>query len=262
MNEIVVFERVLWGLTILLDGVLLVLLLYRKNHRVFPVFFLYILLNVLQGFALVGIYLIWGFDSPVSKALGWGSQSIVLAARAVAVAQLCQRVLEEYRGIWALAKRLLVVTAAVVLLCSWAAARGSWQLALLNSDRGLELSIASVIVIFFVFTRYYGVPVEPAVRALAIGFFLLSCFFVLNDTILERMMYGYTTLWNLLGTLAFLASLLLWTWTLREWQPATTLEPDLLPRGIYYAVAPEIDDRLRALNEHLGHFWNVDRKRS
>ena len=262
MNQIVTFERILWGFTIFLDGGLLVLLLYRKNHRVFPLFFVYVLFDFLQSFVLIGSYHIWGFNTPASRRIAYCTQGLVIAARALAVAQLCQRVLAKYRGVWALATRLLLGTAAIVLLYSWAVARGSWQFAVLNSYRGLELSMASVIVIFFLFIRYYQVAIEPAVRTLAIGFFLLSCFSVLNDTILERLMYDYSTLWNLLGTLAFLASMLLWTWGLRERQLATTLEPEMLPGGIYYEVAPEINDRLRALNEHLGHFWNAQRKRS
>jgi hypothetical protein len=262
MEKVVLFEKALLGLTVFLNGGLLVLLLYRKNHRVFPIFFVYVLSNFLQGFVLFGSYRIWGFNSPVSSGMAWGTQGFVTVMRALAVAQICHRVLAKYRGIWGLAWRMLLGTAAVVLLYSWAIARGSWQFAILNANRGMELAIASLIVIFFLFTHYYGVAVEPAVRALAIGFFLYSCFFVVNITILEGWMYDYATLWNLVGTLAFLASLLVWGWGLRERQPQTTFEPEMLREGIYRALAPEINDRLRALNEHLGHFWYVERNRS
>jgi len=262
MNEIAAFEWILWGFSLFLDGMLLVLLLYYKNHRVFPAFFVYILFNLLQGLVLIWSYLFSGFSSPLSIRIAWGTQAVVVAARALAVALICERVLVRYRGVWALAKRLLVATAAVVLLCSWAVASGSWQFALLNANRGLALAIASAIVTLFAFARYYGVAVEPAVRTLAIGFFLYCCFLVLNDTILERLMYDYTSLWNLLETLAFLASLLLWTWVLRAPLPATPPELQLLPAGIYNAVSPEINERLRALNDHLENFWKVGRNRS
>jgi hypothetical protein len=257
MNEIPVFVRMLWGFTAFLDGGLLILLLYRKNHRVFPAFFVYVLFDFLQCFVLYGSYRIWGFYSPVSNRIAWGTQGVVMAARALAVATICQRVLGNYRGVWALASRLLLTTVAVVLLYSWAIARGSWQFAVLNAHRGIELAIASVIVILFLFTRHYEVTVETAVRTLAVGFFLYSCFFVLNDTVLERRLYDYSTLWNLLGTLAFLASMLLWSWGLRQGHPERTFEPEMLSEGIYPAVAPEINDRLRALNDHLRHFWKV-----
>jgi hypothetical protein len=262
MNEIPASVRLIWGVTAFLDGGLLVLLLYRKNYRVFPAFFVYVLLDFLQGFVLGGSYWIWGFQSSVSRQIAWGTQGVVMTARAAAVAQICQRILANYRGVWALAKRLLILTAVVVLLYSWAIARGGWQFAVLNGHRGIELAIASVIVILLLFTRYYGIFVEPAVRVLTIGFFLYSSFYVLNDTILERWMYDYSNVWNLLGTSAFLASVLVWIWGLREPQPQRTLEPEMLPEGIYRGVSPEINDRLRALNDHLGNFWNVERKQS
>lgn len=246
---------------IFLNGGLLVLLLYRRNHRAFPGFFVYILLNFLQCFLLLESYRIWGLDSSVSRRMAWGSQVFVSGAKALAVAQICHRVLAKYRGIWALGRRLFIGTVVVVLFYSLVAARASWEFAVLNAGRGMELAVASVIVIFFCFSRYYEVPMEPAVRALTIGFFLYSSFYVVNITLLEGWLYGYVTLWNMLGTLAFLATLLLWSWGLRERQPETTLEPKLLPAGIYYEVAPEINDRLRTLNEHLGHFWNAERKR-
>lgn len=262
MNEITAFERMLWGATVFLDGGLIVLLVYRRNYRVFPAFFVYILFDFLQCFILFESYRIWGFNSPVARHIGWETQGAVIGARALAVAQMCQRVLGMYRGVWALAKRLLFATAAVVLLYSWAVARGSWEFAVLNADRGLELSIACVIVILFLFTRYYGIIVEPAVRALAIGLFLLSCFFVLNNTVLEVWMYHYATLWNMLKTLAFIASMLLWSWGLREQQPETAFAPEMLSDEIYQAIAPETNDRLRALNDHLDQFWHAERKRS
>jgi len=262
MGEIALFQRVLWGVAIFLDGALLLLLLDRKSHRVFPAFFVYILVDFVQGFVLFACYLAWGFNSPAASRVGWATQAFVLAARALAVAQICERVLAKYLGVWALAKRLLLATVAVVLLSSWAVARGSWQFAVLNADRGLELAMASCILILFLFIRYYGVAVENSVRTLAIGFFLYSCFHVLNDTILERWLHNYSAAWNLLAALAFLASQSIWISVLRERQSVTTTEPDLLPEGIYYAVAPEINDRLRSLNDHLGQFWNVVRKRS
>jgi hypothetical protein len=261
MNEIVVYEKVLWGLTIALLAGLVVLLLYRKNHRRFPFFFAYTLFTVLQNLVLFESYRIWSFNSPITKQVTWGTQGVVIIARALAVAEICHRILGKYRGVWILARRLLAVTAGGVLLYSWAVARGSWQFAVLNADRGVELAIASAIVILFLFARYYGVAVESAVHTLAVGFFLYSCFFVVNDTILERWMHDYSTLWNLLGTLAFLASMLLWGWGLRKPQLEAALQPEMLSDGTYGAVAPEINGRLRALNNQLGQLWSVDRKR-
>jgi len=102
----------------------------------------------------------------------------------------------------------------------------------------------------------------PAVRSLAIGFFLYSCFAVLNDTILESWRYRHAALWNLVGMLAYLESLLLWIWAVRKRQPEITLEPALLSQGVYQTLAPEINFRLKLLNEHLHQILCPEARRS
>jgi type VI protein secretion system component VasK len=109
--------------------------------------------------------------------------------------------------------------------------------------------------------KYYEIAVEATALYLSIGFFLFSSFSVLNNTILETWPYSYATLWNMLGTLAFVATLLLWIWAVREKQPETALGPVMMPQGAYYAVVPEINDRLKALNDQLSQFWRVEARR-
>ena len=182
---------------------------------------------------------------------------MVSLTRAMAVAEICYLILARFRGIWRLAWRLLAAAAALVALNTWALSRGSLRSAILSLDRGLELVMATVIVLLFVFVRYYEVVVQPSVRTLAIGFFLFSTFRVLDDTILDRWWRTSGPLWNLTGTLTFLASLLLWTWALRQKQQYTMPEPELLPEGHYHSMSPAINARLKSLNERLGHFWGA-----
>jgi hypothetical protein len=50
--------------------------------------------------------------------------------------------------------------------------------------------------------------------------------------------------------------LLLWTWALRNPQGASRAEEPLMGAGVYESLSPEINARLRALNEKLSRFWN------
>ena len=156
---------------------------------------------------------------------------------------------------------MLLAVVILLLFYSSASARLNWQLAVLYADRGLELTIAVAIVTLFLFVRYYEIEVEPAARSLAIGFLIYSCFSVLNNTILENWMHRYATLWNVLNTFAFMASLLLWMWALRATQPPTAAAPELLSDSVYRTLAPEISLRLKALNEHLSQWWYAEAKR-
>jgi hypothetical protein len=262
MAEFITFDRLLWGITFFLNIALVVLLLYRKNQRVFPFFFIYNLLNFLHGVAIFEGYRIWGFGSVTAFKLAWGTQGLVTLARAAAVAEISHRILAKYSGIWQLAWRLLLAAATVISLYALAVARGNWALGILNMDRGLELAMATVIVLLFLFAQYYEVNVEATVRTLAIGFFLFSCLRVLDDTILENWLHRYGPLWNRLGALAFLASLLLWSWALRRTQPRTGDEIEMLSPSLYQTLAPEINSRLKTLNENLGQLWYARRNRT
>jgi hypothetical protein len=246
-------ERVLWGVSFSLNLGLVFLLCYRKNYRIYPCFFLYALLNLLQGVVLFASQQLWGYDSAALFKIGWGTQGMVIMARALSVAEVCRHVLAKYRGIWGLGWRLSVATAAVVLAYSWAIAAHRWYLFAVTADRCIELAIAVGILALLVFAHYYQVIIEPAARFLATGFFLYSCFQVLNDTILERWLQQYAALWNLLGTVAFVASMLLWGWALQLNRQKAVSQPQLLPGDYYRLLSPAVNARLKALDEQLGH---------
>jgi hypothetical protein len=261
MVELQKLQQMLWVVNIAVGALLLILIAARRNYHAFPAFSLYLLTNSTLSVWVFLAYHRWGFSSPFYWWLAWGMHVVSMCARALAVAELCKHLLARYRGIWGLAWRVLLACAASVLIYSCIAAKYQWKLAVITAERGLELAIAAVIVGVFVFVRYYGVEAEPADRSLAVGFCLYSCFSVLNNTILERFLDNYVTLWNFLGMLAFLGSLLLWTWALRKPLSAAGREEVLLSPGIYEAMAPQINLRLRSLNEQLSQFLKAETTR-
>src|SRR5216684_5150901 len=184
----------MWAVNTATSVFLLVLLVLRKNYRKYPVFTFYIFVNLALSISLFTIYRQWGFHSKASWFFAWGMTAVVICARALAVAELCRHILARYRGIWAFARRILLGSAGLVLLYSGVAARHQWKLALPSAERGLELAIATVIVVLFLFTRYYDVRIESADRLLSTGFCLYSCFRALNDTIADRVLYRYSEL--------------------------------------------------------------------
>lgn len=257
MPDLSLAQQVCWNFSIFLRMLLLCLLFFRRNIRSFPFFSFYLLLNLSQALLVDFAYKVWGFSSPLSFWIAWGSEAIVVCARALAVAEIGRLVLVGYRGIWSLAWRLLFACAGLVLLYSFVVSQDQWDLAILGASRALELAIAAVIVVLFVFLRHYHVATEPTLRAIALGFCLYSCVAVLNNTILAHWLEAYVPLWNLLGVLAFLACLLVWTWALRQPIPRPVLDSTFLPSSVYRQLSPEINLRLRLLNERLSQFWKV-----
>jgi hypothetical protein len=251
-----------WHLSLFLRLLLLSLLLFRRNYRLLPFFSFYLLTNFLQALFLYltqedFTYKTWAHTSPVAFAVAWGTEALVIFARAFAVAELCRLFLAGYRGVWSLAWRVLLGCAALVLLYSALVSKHTWSLAILGASRALELAVATVIVVLFVFLRHYRVIAEPAFRALALGFCFYSCVAVLNNTLLERWRAQYVALWNFSGIFAFLGCLLLWIWALRRTIPLPVSGPTLLSGSLYQQVSPEINSKLRELNERLSRFWKI-----
>jgi hypothetical protein len=253
LESIAHLQQGLWALNAATSVFLLFLLAYRENYRIYPVFTFYIFANLALGALAFVIYHRWGFSSLASWRVGWTMVILAVCARALAVIEICKHFLSPYPGIWVLARRIFLVLAAFVLLYSGLAAKHQLRLVPPNADRGLELSLATVIVALLFFVHHYDLPANAANRSLAVGFCLYSCFRALNNTILEVYLHGYAPFWNALEMLAFLASLFIWAWALRKTQRRTRPEEALLPARIYEAVVPQINDRLRLLNDHLGH---------
>jgi hypothetical protein len=244
---------ILWAINFGVGAVLLVLLAVRKSYRLFPAFSTYTVLNLALGILALLVYHRWGFSSKLSWQIAWAMQGAVICARALAVAEVCRHVLGRYRGIWALAWRILLLCAVLVLFCSLAAGHVS-GLAILAGDRALELAIASVVVGILLFARYYCVQVRPVERALALGFCLFSCFNVLNNAILEHYLRRYVAFWNPLGMFVFLVASLIWIWALRKRQAGVPKQV-LLPLGVYNTMMPEVNLQLRSLNDQLSEFF-------
>lgn len=248
----------MWAVNTTMSVVLLALLSVRKNYRTYPALTFYISVNLALSISLFVIYRRWGFYSTASWLFAWGVTAVTICARALAVAEVCSRVLSRYAGIWALAQRVLLACAGLVLLYSGVAVRHQWKLALPTVDRALELAIAAVIVVLFLFARYYDLRPDRTDRSLAVGFCLYSCFRVLNDTILDRYLFDYAQLWSLAGMLAYFATLFIWAWALRASQTVAAAKEELLPIGIYESFAPQINLRLQLLNDQLAKIWNSE----
>lgn len=251
----------MWGVNAAAGIGLLIVLLARKNYRAYPIFTFYIVANLIaSGFAYI-IFRRAGLFSWTFWRLGWGMQVVVICARALAVAELCRHMLSRYVGVWGMAWRVLLGSAALVLLYSGVAGEYRWDLVVSRADRSVELAIAVVLVGVLLFVRYYGVQIDSASRLLAVGFCFYSSFNVLNNTILERYLREYVGLWNVLGMAAYLTSLLLWTWALRVTHSEVERQQPLLSAEVYQTLVPQVNLQLRALNERLSEYWKPEATR-
>ena len=246
-----------WAITVVAELVLLSSLAIRKDYREYPAFFIYILGTVLQAVVLFLTYRRLSFNSMTSWRVAWSTQIVLVVLQGLVVAEICHRLLGKYRGVWALTWRILVTLATCVLVYAFLASGHNRLLLMPILQRALELAIATTIVTLFVFARYYEIEPDSAVRALGLGFLLMACFVALNNTFLERFIDRYAPLWTFLDMLAFFACVVIWGFALRQPRRVAS-EARLLSSEIYSVIMPEMNLRLRLLNERLSRFLRVE----
>ena len=261
MLDLQTAQQVGWNLSVILRVFLIFLLIFRKNVQLFPFFAAYLLANVGKALALMIAYKVWGFRALPTYHVAWSMEAVVTCSRALAVAELCRLMLGAYRGIWSLASRVLLSCAGLIIIYAAITAKPTLGGVILEGGRASELAIATVIVVLFVFLRHYEVATEPAPRVVAVGFCVYACLAVINFSILERFANSYAMVWNVMGIYIYMVCLLGWIWALRKTAPLPAMTPTLFSYGVYQRISPEMNARLRALNERLSQFWEAEAPR-
>jgi hypothetical protein len=114
------------------------------------------------------------------------------------------------------------------------------------------------VAILFFFCRYYQLEVSKADRLIGIGFFLYSSMGVISHTLLERFFYQYRPYWNITITLTFFVSTTVWIRALWSPVPIPVSQGAMLPSELYKALSPEINLKLRVLDQQLSSLWKAE----
>ena len=245
-----------WACSILAQLFGLTLLLLRRNASKIPFFTAYIVLNLCQaGFMLV-LVLIPTLSPAIFAKLSWCAEGITLLAQAVATTEILGLTLRPYPGIWGLAWRALVaVSALVVLIVAWFShARDTEQL-WFQLNRGYHLTFATAVIACLALARYYSIRVPAAPKMILAGFCLNSCVEVLVNTLIQVLFHkGYAvhqTAWLIVNMLSFVATLTIWIVAL--WRPFPVDDRQIASPSdsAYRRFSPEINERLREINEKL-----------
>ncbi len=263
MGDLLTLRNLFWAATTLAEIVLLLYLVRRKLVDSHLWLVLYLCCTVLQSALAAVMYSLWDFNAPVTRSVIWGSQAVVVTMRFAALCEMARRILARYIGIWAFAQRVLLIVAAGVLAYSGIFSEKRFSMMILTVDRGVELAIASFIVALLLFARYYKLDIGPLDRAPSIGFCLYSCFYVINDSLLEKRMESYLGFWNFMDVITFLASLLIWIQAVRVYAPAKeSFAPRRVAPDLYGALSPEVNTRLGLLNDQLAQLLRSESPRT
>jgi hypothetical protein len=263
MSALLTLRNVFWAATTLGELVLIIYLIRGKLVHSHFWLLLYLCCTVLQSILGVVTYsLLDDFRGATTRTIIWSSQAVVITMRFSAVCEMARRILARYSGIWALAQRVMLIVAVVVLAYTAIFSDKRFSMMILTVDRGAELAIASFIVGLLLFARYYLLEINPLDRALSIGFCLYSCFYVINDSLLEKWMEPYVGFWGFMDIITFMACLLIWIQGVRVYAPArVSVTPKPVPSDLYGTLSPEVNTRLRLLNDQLAQLLRSESPR-
>jgi hypothetical protein len=263
MGALPLYVLVMWACSTVLQLIALILLFAKGSFRKLPFFTVYVALNLCQVAFLVFVYSTWGPDSPTGRILAWYSECVTLLAQALATTEILKVTLRPYQGIWGLVWRALTFTSAVTVLIVALAGRGAWVVAMwFELNRGYHLTFASAVIVCLLLVRYYSIQVPAAYKMILGGFCLYSCTEILIHNVLQSLakeaFLAYQPIWQSSTVLSFIVVLFIWVAAL--WKPLPVEARQAAPPSdsIYQRVSPEINERLRELNEKLLRLWKLE----
>lgn len=264
MTSLSIFLRYSWAACIALQLTILVFLIAKRHFRTLPIFTSYIFLNLCQAAVLLVVYSRHDLYSHTSYNIFWIAQAITMFAQTLAASELLHRALWDYPGIWALTWRLIAVATTGVIAYSWATADKTDDWGLLSADRGYNLTFAVAMISCLALVRYYSVSIDRVYKSLLGGFCLYSCGVILADTLQKSLFeqhYGASAeIWNNSEMLIFLAVLVVWTFALSHpvRVPALPLGPSPSDQSSYDQLSPQLNARLREINDILRKFFRKE----
>ena len=243
----------LWTAGTVLQFAVCILVLRNGLYRRLPVFSAYVWLNLVNLAFVWWAYLKLGYSSLPSFYIAWTAYGVALLARGLAVGELCLWVLSPFRGVWALAWRLLVGMAMLLLVYAGLAAYGARDgitAFLLTAEHGLELAAAVVLLFLLAISAYYRIRVQAPERLLILGLGMWSLLQVVNNVAFD-LWPGYFPWGRAVKVASFQVALLIWIAALRKPVPQEEHAPPVLSQRAYDELAPQTNLRLRLLNERL-----------
>jgi hypothetical protein len=274
MNQLELFLS--WS-TLTFEVALCVFVFSRRAYRVLPLFVTYTCV-ILAG--TIGVWLTYewlGISSLGSIYAYWGSVILNAVVRSLAIAELCRFGLQLYRGIWALVWRVLIGASLLLLIHTALDARGQPnQFAIYGMTLDRDLALASIVIlaVLLLFRNYYRLALDPLQRGIAFGIGLICTVDVIGNSIYREIFTGYlyswflasqkalwpamrpqvqyvNDLWSTVHLFAFMFTMGIWCFALREPVSAPTENLELLPANIYRELSPAINLRLATFNDRL-----------
>jgi hypothetical protein len=244
----------LWGAATILEFFCCLLAWRRGLHRRLPLFTLYLFLVFAADLSAWWLWHSLGYETPLTFYIHWSFEAILLAARALAIAELCWDTLSMFSGIWRLSRIVLV---AVAVLLTGVATGNAWgerealPAFIYTAQHGLEIAALAIILVLLAICRYYRVPVRPVTMWLAFGLGLYAGVQIALLGLVKIWGNQYIQIFSTVRAGSYAIALGIWFAALWRASNQRVTGTALLPAEVYEQVAPQVNAALEKLNSRL-----------
>jgi hypothetical protein len=252
------FDFSSWLLGAGLDVTLLCLIVFRKPVRqlgFFVAYFVFLACRELWWFYMSG-------HMPAISTIAyrrnyiayWSSEFVLSALRLATCVQVWWWTVRRFPAIWKVSWRALILIAGILLVWTGFSVHPYRARVARFSYVGVErfeFMQAILLIAIFAFSAYYGVEFKPGYRAFLLGLCIFSTAQCVLTTLSALKLDSTLTLFSHSRELVFDGVLCFWVYACLKLAPVTKTAPEFLPLGAYENLAPELNFRLRQLNNQL-----------
>ena len=245
---------ILWWVGLLLEAVILARMLFTRNFKNYPVFYLYILCVFLISSGLYLLYWKTG-NLVVYGKWYWPTQLLTLVIGYGVILDFARRSLAAYPG----ADRFVRAVGLSIFLCIFSMVvlhlgfTRSWSQEALYSD--LEKVLRAVEALFLIGTlsvlSYYGISIGKSLTGIALG---MGIYVSASLTLLALTKFigpRFYPAWELLQSGSYFAALVIWTTALWS-DDSTPSPPNSSGPGNYDDLAGRTRADLKSLRDYFG----------
>jgi len=201
---------------------LLVLMIYRKLHVVFPRFFAYVIYQIVKGGILFAVY---RYSPENYFDAYWSGNAISVLLGLAIIDEILQRLLKQYGGIQKLATVIFRWTCALLLVLSLVSAFSTQQTsadrvvsAVLAFDRSERVMQCGLCILLLVLCRFMKNCWRQHEFGIALGFGLFACTEMILVSVVMYFGDGPGAIVSLIKSTAY--NLVTFLWIVYLWRPS------------------------------------------
>jgi hypothetical protein len=202
---------------------------------------------------------IWLSHSPLLNTRGgflyyWTANSILTFLRLFILAEICWRVLHEFRLVWTLAWRALAGIAALLFLGTiyfLVLNSHNYQSFILTVQQGLDFTQAVLLLMLLSIGSYYQIKISPLYRLVLVASCIYSAVQLTNSQLGRYTKVPTDSVFDFVQHFTFILMLGIWIWAVWRWaglpeQPAIRIQ-----QATYDRLASQLHTRLAVPNKSL-----------